>query len=1700
MIIQKRTKNKTFFVNNYILFSIFVLVFYLKFCIITSNKQSKSIKTQTSSTAEEYGENLNNLESEITYEKENTLFRLTCGSDGREYSKSGAKFIKQYLKSFSTDDFNRLKYLKLLPIFYLGKNDKLMLKSFMRGELLGAPLRLRARIIQSQDSIPIIEDDFQIVRDLNNIRDEEMNVINNRVANEIRYTTILCGGEIISFLPVIRYIKELSRSGINLGNDPIIISGISMFERDKAISRRKHAEIEMRYLSTLPFADEIYSGKKIMKKGLLVGAPEFIQEKGVYDSDDINTRNKEDLEEGVLIGMKVRAREEYFQQGMENILKSTQPKSVYTSIFDFGLPEAFFSTFNGSHIDNRIGDFGTIGHKKGIPHKITTADAMNFSTLNRIKSSLDKYRAVKKGSEYSIDGSVGMEENIDYSKVGEKKTAEKIEYYNPESILIGKALRSNDQISRGYSESKNIFPNSNIPPSEINEISNFPLFKDLPREVSKIINSDFHDLFGQIKNITSGDEFNRAFKRFPAYLSQTKILPVSAQAYIFWESMKYSNELLDENHGIKIANFPKNEVPSLDILPKKIPRVKDDITHSCYKIVRFFQRRKTPFIFLIKLRENEGDNNKVELINPLKSKSIQAYKNYVKILCNSVLPNVFISLVHLVFEGILIQRENRFHERMEERKQELDVQEKEEILLRKIKESVTSRSNITPYLIENPYERYLNAWRRSIGYFGSFLYPKKIQTFEKIYNIVKFGPEIIKKKNDDLSPEQVRSAVSKAIVKLVDENFTILGCSDLFLNIGEIESFIVKIFSTNIGISIDSLLREMPIKPEINIKTNIKSLKVEDLYISCIDFIKPIIKYSQNIQSITENELIKGKVNEQLKLKDSSENKVKKIGHEDIGFLENGYEASCSVFSSFLTMNIVNFNLCFGKSDGYITKLIKNIFLHQTLTDESSKIPVELGLKMFEATYFDIFERVSEQHGIYFVTNEIKKVGNEHPIFNLMLNYPPTELTSETINFTQIETIFSVVFDSIVKNGDKRLEFFNENIMAKYILRMLKEQDLIVPKNIKTVPRFPISHTYPWSALFYPGLVDWCNQMIHSLTDENLIRDKKTGQVLNKESIKTVIDNTCREEIIFGIRNNIEYEADEILRRNFACHFGASLVYWHYKRPIPKWIFFDQWETVFDPEPEITITEEPEISLTTFLILKCIVDLEFPALPKIGKNKIEIKKELSNQKISTETRKGVNLSVWNATPIKSIENKNTLSYFLFPNVISRESASKIAPEEILAFSGPHEIIWVGANEKEFIPMCLNSIEKLSEFIRKKKNNYFELDIWVTDDDNSRDLICRDVFGRFFYPKTTMNCDKAVSEDGYISNQHYSIERAKLRRSQWLAIQESIKMYKLSSENNKFQIYGQLPLSSFVVDFRESDDFTQPGGFVKNCIAAFDSAILTPVGSPYSIKAANIDSEIISKICNNAMELYYTSANPMSWDEQQTRHNKIDLGNNYIVSRIALAQHRAILEQIVDQNEAGDNGLRNSNRFNFYYNFEIKIKVSDNTQEFIENCEEYVWECINNKIVFLENGFDITNSKNLVKRTCNKASFRYFFSEIPLTNEDLKMIISSEDEISEWHRVRFKTGQWRILSEVFNSLANEYPGGFLLAVTKTFNLPRYMQLANFNTSKEILPIEEDCLASISYLIKLYSCASEFTAIFGGIVEFCKRVSEVYKRST
>ncbi|KAK6589559.1 hypothetical protein RS030_203069 [Cryptosporidium xiaoi] len=1694
MIIRKRTRNNTFFVNDYILFSIFVLVFYLKLCIVIGENLSKSIQTQTDFLT---GINLidsKNSEVETGVTKEGTLFRLTCGADGKDYSKHAIKFIKQHLKSFSTNEFNKLKYLKLLPVLYLGKNTELMLKSFMRGELLGAPLRLRTRIIQNSNFIPIIEDDFQIIKDTDDPGDDEMRIINNRVANEIRYTTILCGGEIVAFLPVIRYIKELGKSGINLGNDPIIIGGISMFENDKATSRRKHAEIEMRYLSTLPFADEIYSGTKIRKRGLLVGAPEFIKERGFYDSDDINSQNKQDLEEGVIIGMKVRAREEYFQHAIENIFQSTQPKSVYNTIFDFDFPEAFFSTFNGSHIDNRISDFGVIGHKKGIPHQITTADAMNFSTLNRIKSDLGKYKVLKKSNDYSVDGSVGTDENIGDFSVQEKNVAKNIEYYNPDSILIGKTLRPNDQISRGYSESKDVYLNLNIPDSKIAEISNFPIFKEVPKDISKIMNYDRNKFLGEIKNLTSSSEFSNAFKKFPAYLSQTKILPVSTQAYIFWESMKYSNELLNEKHGIKIANFPKNEVPSLDILPKKIPREKDEITHSCYKIIRFFQKKKTPFIF-IKKSESNGINQ-LELINPLRSKSIQTYKDYAKIFCNSVLPNTFISSVHIIFERILVQRENRFYEKLDKRKQEFEIQEREEKLLRKIGESVASRSNITPYLIENPYERYLNAWRRSIGYFGSFLYPKKIQTFEKIYNIVKFGPEIIKKKNGDLSPEQVRNAVSKAVVKLVDENFTILGCSDLFLNTGEIESFIIKIFSTNFGISIDKLIYEMPIKPEMNI-SNSKSLKVDDLYTWCIEFIRPIIKYNKNIQSITENELIKGNEDERLKSKNTSENKAQSIGQKAITLLENGYETSCSIFSSFLTMNIVNFNLCFGKNDSKIPKLIKNIFLHQTLTDESSQIPVELGLRMFETTYFDILERVSEQHGIHFISNEMRKVGNSLPVFDLMSKYLPIELTSETINFSEIEKIFSVVFESIVKKKDNGFEFFNENIMARYILGVLKEQDLIVPKDIKTVPKFPVNHTYPWSTLFYPGLVNWCSQMIHSLVDKNLIKNKKTGETTDKESIKPIIEMTCREEIIFGIRNNIEYEADEILRRNFACHLGASLVYWYYKRPMPKWIFFDQWETIFDPEPEIKITEEPEISLTTFIILKCIVDLEFPTLPKIGKDKTEIRKELSSQKLSTETRKGMNLSVWNATPLKSVENKNTLSYFLFPNVIDREIASKITSDEILAFSGPHEIIWVGANEKEFMPMCLNSIEKLSNFIKEKKNSYFELDIWVTDDENSRDLICRDVFGRFFYPKTTMDCDKAVSEDGYVSNQHYSIERARLRRSQWLAIQESIKRYKLSAENTP-QIYGQLPLSSFVVDFRESDDFNQPGSFVKNCIAAFETALLTPIGSPYTIKAANINDEVIKGICNNAMELYYTSAIPMGWDEQQTHYTQIDLQNKYIVSRIALAQHRVILEQIIDQNETGDHGLRNSNRFSFYYDFEIKIKVSDNTQEFIKNCEEYIWECINNKLIFLENGFDITNSKNLVRRTCKKASFRYFVSEIPLTNEELKRIVSSEVEISEWYRVRYKMSQWKVLSEVFDSFTNKYPGGSLVAISQTFGLPKYMQLANFNTSKDILSIEEDCLSSISYLIKLHSCAAEFTAIFGGIVEFCKHVSEAYKK--
>ncbi|KAH8582616.1 uncharacterized protein ELE39_001272 [Cryptosporidium sp. chipmunk genotype I] len=1641
------------------------------------------------------------------------LIERTCGEKGTNYSKDGLKFIKRNLDEFSLNEYYRLKSLKKLPKIYSGKNEKLMLRSFKGGEILGSPLRLRSRVLKDEFSIPVIEDDFTIFSEE---IDSNVNTIYPRVMNEIRYTILLCGGGLISMLPIIRYMKLLNNYGEYMTNDPIILQGIGIYERERAESRRRSAKIETKYLSTLPYSDEIFTGKRIKRGGIIVGISDSIEEEQDLMKFVLNKQNSDDGYQGAVLGLNIRAKEELFEKNRENAMNEAQGHFVYSSIFDLDSPNALFTMFNENlSFENANMEFMGSNGRNRIPHQITRAESIKNTTINRVKSNLV---GLDHGSnEYSLEGSVEAGAIELDTKKGET-VLPTFDPLNPESIIIGKRIRPNDQISTGSTENETeVIPESKLKTSELEPIKGFPANNKLDKVIREIISElENQSYLNDLTNLKTSKTYAEAYRRFPAYISQKKIISVNDQAYIFWESLRFSNNIMEKKHGVSVSNFPEKEnVPSDKILPNKIPVTSKEITKSCYRLIRYFQKRGTPFIFRTVSKIQGSKNYNVNFVDPVKPEYSQKYKLYAKMLCNQFLPEIFVFTFHSVFDILISKREQKYFNELDEKRLELEVQQKEADALKKIRDSVMSRAHITPYIVEKPFERYFNAWRRSFGYNGFIVYPQiKTSVLENMYNIVKFGPQIIEKKKKNASPDEVRSSISKALIRIVDEYFAKLNILDLFLERVQVEEFINKVFSNLFSISMNDLIKKMPIAPEMDIKSHGNSFHIKELFVSCVDYIKAILNFNKNINKISDNLGLEDNLG-----KSGSKYSNSKVNSTDfslgIKLLENGYESACIFVSTLLKPNIIEYSLVMG-SNGTVTKLVERIkssFIHQSLTDGSSKIPLELGLQMFENSYIDIYKRVSEQHGIlYFIPANEKQYFDSFPMFNEMSKRNRRELTSDTINFSEIEKIFLSVFESIIKSKDKgrRLEFFNENIMAEFIFGILTEKNVNVPLEIKSFPPFPASHKYPWSPFFNKGLNKWCVSMINSLVDQRLLSSTNDNKVFDRNNIESIIKLTCTEETILKIRNNIEYEADEILRRNFAYHLATSFVYWYYYIPLPKWVFFENWESIYSSNATIALSEEPEISLVTFILFKCIADLEYSGNTPNGKEMAIIKKELSEMGNNSTGNKAkiAKLNIWGNTSIKSVDGgKASLAYFLFPNVIGRDILAKVTPEDVLAFTGPHDIFWVGADEKEFLPMCLNSIEKLNEYLGSKKlNSIEEINIWISDDVNSRELFCRDIAGRFFYTRLFTNSDSELSEVN--PKQVFSIEKLKLKRSQWLAIQEAIRRRTEKEESTSIshhdegenQLISMNIYSSFVLDFQESDELTSPGSFMKNCIAAFDTAMLFPEGSPYKLKILNKPNETIRDICDESMKLFYSSAVPMAWDEQQSQFNPIYLDDKYSVSRIALAQHYVILEQINEQNELGDYSIRSSERFNNLFSSLIgNIGVSDSSSKFMNICSEYIWECIKRKILFLGNGYDISNSNDLIENICKKSSYRYFVSNVPIKTEEISLQVKSGKEISEWQRVRYKTGQWKMLERVFNSFASGFPGGYEVAISKTFRLPKYMQLANFNTSEDIFTIEEDCKKAMSYLINLHSCASNFVLIFGKVTEFCDNVSQAFKQS-
>ncbi|OII72650.1 hypothetical protein cand_011780 [Cryptosporidium andersoni] len=1656
-----------------------------------------------------YGSNINeNSQSNSNNWKQELLIRATCGPDGNGFSNNKS-FVESKLKIFANDEFNKLVSLDKLPIIYTGKNISMMRKAFRLGEILKAPLRLRERIIQDPESIPIIEDDYLLMSHIPEERvNNRMEVVYNRVANEIRYTVLLCGGELISIIPIIKYIMQLKSVGNDLSGDSIILESLNIYNKEKVRYRRKMAELSTRYLSTLPYANEIYFGSKnIRPRGRLIGIPKLVKSEieSTKDKDfSIGSVSDENEIGGAIIGRNIRAKEKYFDNNFEyDNFGLLEDLEKFSSIFELDTPKALFSIGNKQDLPvmlTPIADVMSTKNSRGvIPHSITRAAINKETVISRIRGDLEKIKQENKVEEL---GSSIISET-------EKSEDEFLDIYNDsydsKSILIRRRIRPNDSLFTDMNEE--VYVDSKTSSElQIPLVKGFPIWEKIPEfltnMIDKIQNKDFLD---KVRSLDEKDKvLKEAIVKFPVYLSQTKILRLEHQLFFFWESLRLSNILMDQKYDSCLANFPdRNNVPNLDILPSQIPRTDKSIAESCFILLKFFKNKKIPLKFRV-LKKIKIDSNiaktsyRVQFLSPTKLEEKKEYHNKAKILCFDIFPNILRYVIHFVFNNVIEERQSNYFKYIEKVKDQLK-HEDELALQNKYKTELEKRKLITPINISNRIERYENAWRRSIGSLGLVpLATISKNVLEKIHNTIRFGPLIIKQKfNRKPTPEEVRTSIGKTIVKIIDEYYSSIQADYFFLPVDMLQNFTIHITKTLLEVPVDGLLDSILIKPTLLLDMHIDKLTDLSIFDLCAKLLIDIISYH------------KVRANVSILDKDS----------EYINLLDSKYSEICIIVSKYLSVNLYNRKLCrYSQSSNFLSeynKQIQTTFIHQILTDGSSTLPVEFGLQIYQSSYLDIFKRVCEMHGLLVTFLDINLGQKESPILNMMADKTQMELTNETINFHEVvDSIMRSIYIYIVGKSvnQERIVFFNEEIMAKFLLNYLKVNKYNVPDDVNRVKSFYISYKYPWGTQFDEALILWCKSFITALASLKLISDEN-NIVYTITNIDTVINSMCSLEMIQPMRNHIEYEADEVLRRTFAYHLGIAFVYWIYKKPIPLWSFYDQWSSRFELETNILLSEEPEISLSTFILLKGIADEEYPKLSE-PKLKIRPKPEVNinlKKENSVKSKEQFQEDIWINTPIKSLQNgQYSLGYFLFPNTIPVEVMNKMSSNDTLAFTGPHEITWVGASESEFQNMCLGALKNLEIYMKDKLpfrsslNEY--TNIWLTDDISTRDLLCRDIAGRYFYPRSIMNCDEAVMEGALIS-QKLSVDKERLKRGQWLAIREvSIRRNILASENNlnvainpkEYPFVNFLPLSSSVVNFIESDEFRQPGGFLRNCRAALDTARTFPKESPYFLKLLDESEETLSSICTDAMNLYYTSSSPMSWDEQQTTFNPLNRENSYYMSRFALGQFRALVDEIKARNLFIDSAIRISDNFHLLNPIIEGLQISDSEAKFVQACFYFLRNCVSKNYIFLNMGYDITNSDKLFHKVCQFASYRYFSTSKPISqSEALNLKEQGVDLDNPWIRRRIKTAQWLIIHQVFQMKAKKYPGGHEVFIREVFDLPKYMQLGEFDTSEKQLPIIEDCMNAIMFILKQNSKnVHKFNRYIGIPKPFCEEVATKY----
>ncbi|KAL7066803.1 hypothetical protein ACR3K2_27340 [Cryptosporidium serpentis] len=1658
-----------------------------------------------------YGSSINeNSQPDPNNWKQELLIRATCGPDGNGFFKSKS-FVESKLKIFANDEFNKLVSLDKLPIIYTGKNISMMRKAFRLGEILKAPLRLRDRITQDPESIPIIEDDYLLISHIPEERvNNRMEIVYNRVANEIRYTALLCGGELISIVPIIKYMMQLKSVGNDLSGDPIILGSLKIYNKEKARYRRKTAELSTRYLSILPYANEIYFGSKnIRPKGRLIGIPELVKsEIELTKGKDFSIEpvSDENEIEGAIIGRNIRAKEKYFDNFEYDNFSFLEEQEKFSSIFELDTPKALFSIGNQQDLPvmlTPITDVISTKNSRGIiPHSITRAAVNKETVINRIRGELEKIKQENKIEE--LGSSIILETENEKSG-NELLDIYDHDSYDPKSILIRRRIRPNDSLFTDMDEE--VYVNSKTSSElQIPLAKGFPIWEEIPEFLVNIIdkmqNKNFLD---KVRSLDEKDKvLKEAIVKFPVYLSQTKILRLEHQLFFFWESLRLSNILMDQKYDSCLANFPdRNNVPNLDILPSQIPRTDKSIAESCFILLKFFKNKKIPLKFRV-LKKIKIDSNisktsyKVQFLSPTKLEEKEEYHNKAKILCFDIFPNILRYVIHFVFNDVIEKRQSNYFKYIKKVKDQLKHEQDELALQKKYKTELEKRKLITPINISNRIERYENAWRRSIGFLGLVplaIIPKNI--LEKIYNTIRFGPLIIKKKfNREPTPKEVRTSIGKTVVKIIDEYYSSIQADYFFLPVDMLQNFIIHITKTLLEVPVDKLLDSMAIKPILLLNKFTDELTDLSIFDLCAKLLIDIIAYhkTQASASILDE---------------------KNSGYIDL--LNSKYSEICIIVSKYLSANLYNRKLCRDpESSNFLSeynKQIQTTFIYQILTDGSSTLPVEFGLQIYQSSYLDVFKRVCEVHGLLVTFLDINLGQKESPILNMMADKTQMELTNDTINFHEVvDSIMRSIYIYVVGKSvnQERIVFFNEEIMAKFLLNYLKVNRYNVPDDASRVQSFYISYKYPWGAQFDEALILWCKSFITALASSKLISDENNG-VYSITNIDTVISSTCSPEMIQPMRSHIEYEADELLRRTFAYHLGIASVYWIYKRTIPLWSFYDQWSSRFELETNILLSEEPEISLSTFILLKGIADEEYPKLSE-PKLKIKPKPKVNiNLKEGTfvKSKEQFQEDIWINTPIKSLQNgQYSLGYFLFPNTIPIEVMNKMSSDDILAFTGPHEITWVGASKNEFQDMCLDALKNLEIYMKNKLpfrsslNEY--TNIWLTDDIGTRDLLCRDIAGRYFYPRSIMNCDEAAMEEGALISQKISVDKERLKRGQWLAIREvSIRRNILASKNNvdestnpkEYPFLNSLPLSSSVVNFIESDEFRQPGGFLRNCRAALDTARTLPKESPYSLKLLDESEETLLSICADAMNLYYTSSSPMSWDEQQTVFNPLNRENSYYMSRLALGQFRALIDEIKARNLFADPAIRISDNFHLLNPIIEGLQISDNETEFVQACFYFLRNCVSKNHIFLNMGYDITNSDKLFHQVCQFASYRYFSTSKPISQrEALNLKEKNVDLDNPWIRRRTKTAQWLTIHKVFKMKAGKYPGGYEVFIREVFDLPKYMQLAEFDTSEKQLPIIEDCMNAIMFILKQNSKnVHKFNRYIGVPKPFCEEIA-------